>query len=41
MALGQAAGTAAAICAIEGNNLHKINIEKLQTILRDNGAILD
>lgn len=37
---GQAAGTAAALCANEHTDLRKLNIEQLKQALRDAGAIL-
>lgn len=40
MALGQAAGSASAL-VMESKNSHKIDISRLQKILRDNNAILE
>lgn len=41
MAMGQAAGAAAVLSVIDGCTPENVNIEKLQTILRKKGAILD
>jgi hypothetical protein len=42
MATGQAAGTAAALCALEGHaNVRELPLELLQRTLRAQGAILD
>lgn len=41
MALGQAAGAAAAIAVKDGVKPENVSIEKLQRILLDHGAILD
>ena len=41
MAMGQAAGAAAAISVEEGKAPHKIDVEKLQNILVGHGAIID
>lgn len=40
MALGQAAGTAAALCVDAGVPAEKVDIEKLQGLLLDEGAVL-
>jgi hypothetical protein len=41
MATGQAAGTAAAMCAGEGLPPRQLDVQRLQQILREQGAILD
>ena len=40
MIMGQAAGTAAAIAVNDGKKVHKINVTKLQSILKQSGAVL-
>lgn len=40
-AMGQAAGTAAAICIADGTNPSSVDIAKLQKILREDGAVLE
>jgi hypothetical protein len=39
MAMGQAAGTAAALAAKQGRSLHQIDVSELQGVLREQGAI--
>lgn len=41
MATGQAAGTAAALSALDGVSPRELPAEKLQSVLRSQGAILD
>ena len=41
MAMGEAAGVAAILSLNDGCAPENVNIERLQTILRKNGAILD
>ena len=41
MALGQAAGTAAALSIVENCGAREIQISKLQSLLRETGAVLD
>lgn len=39
--LGQAAGTAAAVAKVTGTNAHTVDISKVQSLLRQNGAAID
>ena len=39
--LGQAAGTAAAVARQTGTNVHDVDVKKVQTLLRKNGAAID
>jgi FAD dependent oxidoreductase len=41
MAMGEAAGTAAALCSAEGIATRELEVERLRTILRSQGAVLD
>lgn len=41
MAMGQAAGTAAALCAIEGQPLSQLSVDALRDRLRAQGAVLE
>lgn len=41
MAMGQAAGTAAALCVKQGSSPRELDVEQLRQILRQQGAILD
>jgi hypothetical protein len=40
MAMGQAAGTAAALCVSQKHSPRELNVATLQQKLRENGAIL-
>jgi len=41
MAMGQAAGTAAAMCALEGESVHSLSCAKLRDELKQNRVIID
>ena len=39
--MGQAAGTAAAVCIQTGCNPHNVDVSAVQALLRENGAAID
>ena len=41
MAMGQAAGTAAALCAGSGASIRQLSVQALRDRLRDQGAVLE
>ena len=41
MIMGQAAGTAAALCALEEQPIEQLSIDTLRTRLREQGAVLE